>query len=306
MTPLFYVRERKYPETICASYIDDIGLLVTGKTEAVNSRQLEKMAATCVDWGDSNALVFDNPKTELTHFHGRIETDQTAAAKVRKPDRNIIPAEEVQRWHGVWLDRNINFKYHVKTKNASALRAVTAIARLASREKGLSYYALRQLFQTCAAPISNFRAEVWWNGQVGLSNIIQQIQNQAMSKIGGAFQTTPSTLLEAETACRLTAIQLYEMQRKNALRLLSMPPTHPVLLLCPESWPNTEENNQDDHPRSNTWYNQLPYQQQQRQCECLEGMAHNSATTTSIPNFIADSEPPQLLPQYHQRILIPI
>lgn len=126
------------------------------------------MASTCVEWEAVHALLFDNLKREPTHFYGRRECDQTIAVRVTMLDGNIIQAEEVQKWLGI-----LNFKYHVKSKAASALRAFTGISRLASTEQGLSYQAPHQLFQTCVATISDFGAEVWWNGQIGLSNIIQ-------------------------------------------------------------------------------------------------------------------------------------
>lgn len=59
------------------------------------------MATTYVEWGAVNALQFDNSKSEVTHFHGRRETDKTAAARFTMRDGNSIQAEEVQKWLGV-------------------------------------------------------------------------------------------------------------------------------------------------------------------------------------------------------------
>lgn len=144
----------------------------------------------------------------------------------------------------------MNFKPHVKTKEALALRAFTAISRLASIEEGLSYQALHQLFQTCVATVSDFRAEVWWNGQVGLRNILQGPQNQAIREIAGAFRTIPTATLEADTAHPPTSIRLNEKQKKYALLLLSIPSTLPLIPLSPEFWPNTPEDNSEDNNRS--------------------------------------------------------
>lgn len=71
-----------------------------------------------------------------------------------------------------------------------------------------------------------------------------------MRKIAGAFRTTPIAAVEAGTALAPTPTRLDEMQRKWALRILSMPPRHPLIPLCPESWPNTPEDNLDVSKRS--------------------------------------------------------
>lgn len=65
----------------------------------------------------------------------------------------------MQRWLKVWFASKMKFKHHVKTKTASALRAFTEIVTLASTQKGLSYEAIRQLFQTCVDTISDFGAK---------------------------------------------------------------------------------------------------------------------------------------------------
>lgn len=107
------------------------------------------------------------------------------------PDGNVTPDEAVQRWLSVLFDRKMKLKYQGSTKGASILRVFAAMTGLASPDTCLSYDALRPLFQTCVSSISNFRAGVRWNGQVGCSNIIQRTQNQAMCKIAGPFKTTP-------------------------------------------------------------------------------------------------------------------
>lgn len=68
-SPLFDELERKHPEARCPSYIDDLGLLVVGKSAIANCQTLQWMATTVVDCQARNALKFDDPKTELMHFH---------------------------------------------------------------------------------------------------------------------------------------------------------------------------------------------------------------------------------------------
>lgn len=126
LSPLFDFLEKNYPDTTCPIYIDDIALLVTGKTDVENHRTLEKMAKTAVDCGASNVLLFDNPKTELTHFHNKRTTKPTAT--VTMPDGNIIKTKDIQRWLGIKFDRKLSFKQHVQIKSTSAMKTFTAIS----------------------------------------------------------------------------------------------------------------------------------------------------------------------------------
>ncbi|HKT21437.1 MAG TPA: hypothetical protein VJR06_02265, partial [Nitrososphaerales archaeon] len=98
---------------------------------------------------------------------------------------------DVVRWIGIWFDRKMSFRHHVNLKAAAASRALGALSRLANTEAGLSPKAVRQLYITCIIPVSDFGAEVWWNGQKGYATRLSTIQHSAARKILGAFRTTP-------------------------------------------------------------------------------------------------------------------
>jgi hypothetical protein len=73
-----------------------------------------------------------------------------------------------------------------------------ALSSLGNTERGLSQFALRQLYQSCITTVADFSVEVWWNQQKNQSLPLQMLQNQAMRKIAGAFKTTLVAALEAE------------------------------------------------------------------------------------------------------------
>lgn len=170
------------------------------------------------------------------------------------PDGTLVEASDTLRWLGIWFDRKLSFKHHVKTKAASAMRAFLALARLGNTERGLSQTALRQLYQTCVTTISDFGAEVWWNGQTGYKIQLQKIQNNAMRTITGAFRTTSISALEAETALLPTEIRLDLQQQKYALRILSMPATHSICTFSPDSFPSTQESGREEEPSATPWH----------------------------------------------------
>src|SRR6266852_379597 len=129
------------------------------------------------------------------------------------------------------------------------MRVFMSILRLANTEKGLSQSALRQLYQSYMTTVADFGSEIWWNGQKSQSNPLQKIQNQALRKIAGAFRTTPIAVLEAEIGPYPVDIRLDLRSRNYATRLLTLPDTHPLLPLCPNTFPKTPDNEREDPPR---------------------------------------------------------
>ena len=104
--------------------------------------------------------------------------------------------------------------------------------------------------------MADFGSEVWWNNQKTQSNPLQRIQNQALRKIAGAFKTTPIAALEAELGLLPVDIRLDLRQQNYTIRLLSMPDTHPLLPLCPNTFPKTLDNERDDptNKRFTPWH----------------------------------------------------
>jgi ribonuclease HI len=81
-----------------------------------------------------------------------------------------------------------------------------------------------------------------------------------MRKIAGAFKTTPIHALEAELGLPPSDIRLDKMQRSYATRLFTLPDNHPILELCPDSFPKTLDDDEENlTPRGFTdWYEQNP------------------------------------------------
>jgi len=130
-------------------------LIVTGPSEEVNSKALERAARKAWSWADDNLIVFDDPKTELMHFHNKA-TQYTTNTPVTLPNGTVIHPAQHLRWLGVWLDRNLTFNSYVQQKTAASTRALNMISRLSNSEWGLSAPAMRQLYHTCITPIADY------------------------------------------------------------------------------------------------------------------------------------------------------
>jgi ribonuclease HI len=193
------------------------------------------------------------------HFHSKRENTITDNERVTLPNSTIVSPgtrgldTDTVRWVGIWFDRKLSFRHHVKLKAASAMRAMGAIQRLANCESGLSPKAVRQLYNSCVIPISDFGAEIWWNGQKGYATKLETVQNSALRKILGAFRTTPIVALQTEAALPPVHVRLQHAQRRYAIRILTMPKDHPIRRQCPVTFPPNHWYELDLAPEDKRW-----------------------------------------------------
>ncbi|CUS06630.1 unnamed protein product [Tuber aestivum] len=119
------------PQLRAPVFIDDIAFIVTGPSAQSNSKELEVVARRALSWAANNVIVFDDPKTELMHFHNKTN-DLTTNSLVTLPHGTIIYPSQHLRCLGVWLDRKLLFNCHVQQKTAAATRALNMISRLSN------------------------------------------------------------------------------------------------------------------------------------------------------------------------------
>jgi len=238
LQPLFEHLSSLHPDTFFPSYIDDVGIVVSGPTEASNARHLQQIADTTLHWSRENALTFDGPKTELIHFIKRRIPRPPAAVSITLNGSQISPSDKV-KWLGIWLDQNLTFHHHIKERTASATRAYFALKRLASTQSGLTVKAMRLLYQSAIIPVMDYGAEVWFKGerQSNLISELQKVQNKALRSVLGAFRTSPSAALEVEAAVPPVIVRLKNTRRKFGLRLLTLPLNHTLRNLVPSTFP---------------------------------------------------------------------
>ena len=90
--------------------------------------------------------------------------------------------------------------------------------RLASISRGLSPFALRQLYLACVTSVADYGSILWWNYKnKSLIRPLQAIQNLATRRILGVFKTAPITPLELESAILPPDIRLSNSLYKYAL-----------------------------------------------------------------------------------------
>jgi ribonuclease HI len=223
---LIYIRDL-FPRlaTKVLSYIDDIALLVSSTSLKKNIRILEREVSKLYELGAENAIQFDLAKTELIHFT-KVKEAKTASLKL--PNNESVQPKELVRWLGIWFDPNLSFKEHVNIRASQARSVYQQMTRLANTERGLSPYALRQLYRACITSIADYGSVIWWRGQKQLEKPLIAIQNLALRKILGVFKTAPISALETEAALLPPRIRLDSNLQKYAFRLQKLSPEHPI------------------------------------------------------------------------------
>jgi hypothetical protein len=104
---------------------------------------LQREAERLVRAGESSAISFDIAKTELLHF----STSKAATeATLQMPDKSTVSPKQVVKWLGIYFDQRLTFKHYVNTRTSQAKSAYYRMNRLANTERGLSPYALRQIY----------------------------------------------------------------------------------------------------------------------------------------------------------------
>ena len=88
--------------------------------------------------------------------------------------------------------------------------------RLANIERGLSPFAIRQLYVAYVASIADYGSVLWWKGQASFKAKLQSLQNLGLRKILGAFKTSPITSMELEAALPPAEIRLNSLNRQYA------------------------------------------------------------------------------------------
>lgn len=205
-------------------YIDDISLTVSSTSFKKNVKILEREAKKLYQLGEKNAIDFDLKKTELIHF----STGKGSNTPLTLPNGVIIQPKELVRWLGIWFDQRLSFKQHYALRISQGRSAFQRLSRLANTERGLSPYAVRQLYLACITSVADYGSIIWWKGQEHVKRPAQALQNLGLRKILGAFKTSPILPLEVEAALPPPEIRFSAQLRQYAFRILKLLKDHPI------------------------------------------------------------------------------
>jgi len=151
---LIYIRDLFKSNSIkFLSYMDDISLIASSKSFKQNIKILEQETKVLFNLGTKYAIKFDIDKTELIHF-GKSQL------YLKLPNGNLVLPIKLVKWLGIHFDYNLKFKEHIAIRTSLAKQALYRINRLVNISRGLSPFAIRQLYLACITSIADYGSEL--------------------------------------------------------------------------------------------------------------------------------------------------
>ncbi|KAJ1300689.1 hypothetical protein OPQ81_002336 [Rhizoctonia solani] len=235
-------------------YIDDFTILATSASRARNIQLLEDAAEDASSCLQALGLDFELDKCELIHFakHGQ-SLQENPPLKLTRPSgesHTVFATSNTIRWLGFFLDRRLDFKYHVKKCAIKGLSVIAGLKLLANSVRGLSVAHARRLFKACVLPILTYGSAIWFTGtrQNSLIEPLVKAQNAGLRWLLGAFRTAPVSALEHLASIPPIHIALARISRNASARISTLPPGSEVCQRLPRGW-DTHNPNLPHYPR---------------------------------------------------------
>ncbi|KAI1005027.1 hypothetical protein K3495_g3185 [Podosphaera aphanis] len=128
---------------------------------------LTKALKDALDWRLDEGTTFDPAKVKLQHF-SRKRTDKNPVNTPSVTHGVFSVSEKTNRpytrWLGVYFDRTLSFKWHVRFLANKALVVGNALRSLGNTLRDVPLKLLRQAVTACVLPIACYGAETWWPG----------------------------------------------------------------------------------------------------------------------------------------------
>ena len=149
---LIYIRDLfKSANISFKSYLDDITLTTASKSLKQNIKTLEREAKDIFELGNKNAISFDIDKTELIHFD-----NSKNKPSLKLPNGAIVLPSKVVKWLGIYYNEKLSFKEHIAYRTSKAKQAFYRVQRLTNISRGLSPFAIRQLYLACVTSVIDY------------------------------------------------------------------------------------------------------------------------------------------------------
>lgn len=120
-------------------YADDAAILATVNTLSDCYAKLQKQFDIAISWGLDNGIMFDNAKTEPQYFHRKRKFSEPTLIAGDKE----ITANDCTRWLGIYFDRKLTFKEHVRRASQRARVITDHIRQLGNTTQGAKPALLR-------------------------------------------------------------------------------------------------------------------------------------------------------------------
>jgi ribonuclease HI/exonuclease III len=233
-----------------AGFVDDIALIAVGDSFEESTGKLEQLMTKeggGLEWSREHNSNFETSKSVVLHLTRRTQpdpADEGAHIPLARPQLfiqgQLIREVTNFKYLGAILDAQLRWNEQTQRVTANATKWLLQFRRLTRPSTGVSSKLMRQLYLAVALPKITYGLQVWYvpptkpvgatrnTGSVGVLKSLQKLQRIATLAITGAMRTTPTDLLDAHAGALPMELALLKICHKAAVRLLTLPTTHPL------------------------------------------------------------------------------
>jgi hypothetical protein len=190
---------REWYNSSLGMYVDD-GILFTATEEWGDvERLLTARYTVCEEWLRCSGLAIKPDKTELLFFQKPYKRNAALApTRLVLPDPTISsyyvvrPVENL-RYLGFFINRRLKWEPHVWIMCNRARVSIKALQVLGNTIRGLSMANWWLVLNAVCLPVLTYGSQLWFLTGVakGLTQMVQQVQNDMVRQVMGAFRTAP-------------------------------------------------------------------------------------------------------------------
>lgn len=208
-------------------FVDDIAILVEGKTSEENCNRLIYAHETiCKPWAQRHGSKFAPDKYQLSHL------TRKHTANLDQPlflhEQTILPTRTIT-YLGAILDTKLLWHEQVLVNKTKALKSTGGISGLAGSVWEAKFPRMRQMLLSVVIPQLTYACSVWYipygETKYRKSQLKQlvSIQYQANRVITGAYKATSAPALNIETYTLPIEQKLDQLTCTSALRIVTSP-----------------------------------------------------------------------------------
>ena len=219
----------KLPATIGRSlFVDDFAVWFSASSVRLVSRQLQLAVSRLERWSSENGLRFSTDKTVAVHFCRRRCSDLHLGIRLYGRPVATRPAA---RFLGVLFDRRLTYTEHFKVLREKCFKSLNILKCVSRTTYGADRSTLLMLYRATVRSKLDFASFVYDTASESAKRTLDTVHHSALRVVTGAFRTSPSSSLLAETHEPPLSIRRQTLGMRYALKLRQFPehPTYPYI-----------------------------------------------------------------------------
>jgi hypothetical protein len=224
-------------------YVDDRIIFAQGRDWDTVTEALKAQYVICEEWLVQNNLAIEPEKTKLIFFRSPQARKDLPPDRLTTPATAMSPAYRVNpkptiQYLGFFINHKLDWKPHVEIMCNQACASIKALQILGSMHCGLSMANWRLVFNAVCLPVLSYGCTLWFKHKhnLGLTKMVQQVINNRVKLIAGAFRTAPCEPLHKLTRVPLAYFYLDKLTTTCTLRLYRVPWTSQLLPHLGPDW----------------------------------------------------------------------